>query len=106
VFRGDDFDLTIVSHTEPLDIDIYARDTYYFNYESPALEAVIEALNATSDPDARNAQLAEAQKIVTGDSVNGFLFQLARLGVWRKGLKGMWRNAPVQAIDLTGVRWE
>lgn len=106
VFRGDDFDLTIVSHTEPLDIDIYARDTYYFNYESPALKAVIEKLNATSDPQARNAQLAEAQNIVTGDSVNGFLFQLARLGVWRKGLKGMWRNAPVQAIDLTGVRWE
>jgi peptide/nickel transport system substrate-binding protein len=34
------------------------------------------------------------------------MFQLAKLGVWRKGLKGMWRNAPVQATDVTGVRWE
>lgn len=106
VFRGNDFDLTIVSHTEPLDIDIYARDEYYFNYDSPALKAVVEKLNATSDPEVRNAQLAEAQRIVAEDAVNGFMFQLARLGVWRKGLKGMWRNAPVQAVDLTGVSWE
>ena len=106
VFRGDDFDLTIVSHTEPLDIGIYARGKYYFNYDSPAFRAVIDRLNATSDPSARNSLLAEAQKIVTNDAVNGFMFQLARLGVWRKGLKGMWRNAPVQAIDITNVRWE
>ena len=106
VFRGDDFDLTIVSHTEPLDIGIYARDKYYFNYHSPAFKAVIKRLNVTSDPTARFALLAMAQDIVALDAVNGFLFQLARLGVWRKGLNGMWRNAPVQAIDITGVRWE
>ena len=34
VFRNKDYDMTIVSHTEPLDIDIYARDTYYFNYKN------------------------------------------------------------------------
>jgi len=106
VFRGDDFDLTIVSHTEPLDIGIYARDKYYFNYDSPAFKAVIKRLNATSEPAARTALLAVAQEIVAVDAVNGFMFQLARLGVWRKGLKGMWRNAPVQAIDITDVRWE
>jgi peptide/nickel transport system substrate-binding protein len=106
VFRGDDFDLTIVSHTEPLDIGIYARDKYYFNYDSPAFKAVIKRLNATSDPVARTALLAVAQDIITVDSVNAYMFQLARLGVWRKGLKGMWHNAPVQATDITGVRWE
>ncbi|MBS29396.1 MAG: ABC transporter substrate-binding protein [Alphaproteobacteria bacterium] len=106
VFRGTNYDMTIVSHTEPMDIGIYARDKYYFNYDSPALKAVMDKLNATSDPNTRNALLGEAQKIVTGDSVNAFMFQLARLGVWRKGLKGMWRNAPVQATDVTGVRWE
>ncbi len=106
VFRGDDFDLTVVSHTEPLDIGIYARDKYYFNYDSPAFKAVIKRLNATSDPVARTALLAVAQDIITVDSVNAYMFQLARLGVWRKGLKGMWHNAPVQATDITGVRWQ
>ena len=32
VFRGHDFDLTIISHTEPMDINIYARPDYYFRY--------------------------------------------------------------------------
>ena len=33
VFRGKDFDLTIVSHTEPMDIGIYANPEYYFQYD-------------------------------------------------------------------------
>lgn len=106
VFRGTDYDLTIVSHTEPVDIGIYARDTYYFNYDSPSLKALMARLNNTSDPAARNRILGQAQRTITSDAVNAYMFQLAKLGVWRKGLKGMWRNAPVQANDVTGVRWE
>jgi peptide/nickel transport system substrate-binding protein len=106
VFRGTDYDLTIVSHTEPLDIDIYARDSYYFNYDSPDFKALMQQLTDTSDPAARNQILADAQRMITGDAVNAYMFQLAKLGVWRRGLKGMWRNAPVQATDVTGVRWE
>ena len=63
-------------------------------------------LNNASDPAVRNRILADAQRMITGDAVNTYMFQLAKLGVWRKGLKGMWRNAPVQATDVTGVRWE
>ncbi len=106
VFRGSDFDLTIVSHTEPQDIAIYARDKYYFNYDSPAFKTALDELAKTSDPAARNALLEKAQRILAEDSVNVFLFQLAKLGVWRKGLKGMWHNSPVQANDMTAVRWQ
>ena len=47
-----------------------------------------------------------AQEILADDAVNVFLFQLARTGVQKKGLKGLWVNAPVQANDVTGVYWE
>lgn len=106
VFRGNDFDLTIVSHTEPQDIGIYAREKYYFNYQSPAFKAVIADLTRSSDPAERNKLLGKAQRIIADDAVNAYMFQLAKLGVWRKGLKGLWRNSPVQANDVTGVRWE
>ncbi len=107
VFKGEhDFDFTIVSHTEPLDIGIYARDDYYFGYRSDAFNAVIEKLKGETDEAARKALYGEAQRILAEDAVNGFLFQLARTGVQRKGLKGLWLNAPVQANDVTGVRWE
>ncbi len=37
VFKGKDFGLTIVSHTEPMDIGIYARDDYYFGTHDPVM---------------------------------------------------------------------
>ena len=106
VFKGKDYDLTIVSHTEPMDIEIYARgEDYYFDYRKPAFEALIDQLAETADEEARNKILADAQTMLAEDSVNAFLFQLAKHGVWDAKLEGLWENSPVQANDLTQVRW-
>jgi peptide/nickel transport system substrate-binding protein len=105
VFGGKDFDLTIVSHTEPADINIYARPDYYFQYDNPDFQALIEELSVTSDP-ARRAELnKEAQETIAADYVNGYLFQLAKTGVANAKIVGLWENAPTQANDLTGVYW-
>ncbi len=106
VFRGKDYDLTIVSHTEPMDIGIYAKDDYYFNYGNPEFKALIKELEVTSDTQARHQLMKKAQEILAQDAVNGYLFQLAKTGVWNAKLKGLWENAPVQANDLTEVYWE
>lgn len=106
VFRGTDYDLTIVSHTEPMDIGIYGRETYYFNYQDADFKALMAKLNATVDEDARYGLLADAQKKLSDDAVNVFLFQLAKHGVWNKDVIGLWENSPVQANDLTAVYWQ
>ncbi|WP_199252612.1 ABC transporter substrate-binding protein [Chachezhania sediminis] len=106
VFKGKNFGLTIVSHTEPMDIGIYARPDYYFQYDNPAFQELMAKLNATTDPDQRTAMLQEAQKIIAEDYVNGYLFQLAMLSVAKEGLTGMWTNAPTAATDLTGLSWQ
>ncbi|MFW8593974.1 ABC transporter substrate-binding protein [Cribrihabitans neustonicus] len=105
VFRGKDFGLTIVSHTEPMDIGIYARPDYYFQYDSQPFQELMARLNATTAPDERDALLREAQEMLAKDYVNGYLFQLAKLGVAKAGLEGLWENAPTAAIDLTAIRW-
>ncbi|SPF79778.1 Periplasmic dipeptide transport protein [Pseudoprimorskyibacter insulae] len=105
VFRGKDFGLTIVSHTEPMDIGIYARPEYYFQYDNPAFQDLMKTLNATTDSAKRSELLAEAQTIISRDYVNGYLFQLAFPTVADARLEGLWQNAPTQATDLTGVRW-
>ena len=105
VFRGDDFDLTIISHTEPMDIGIYAHETYYFNYHSERFNDGMAALEKTSDETARYALFADAQRILADDAVNGFLFQLAKHGVWNAKVVGLWHNSPVQANDVTQVYW-
>jgi peptide/nickel transport system substrate-binding protein len=106
VFKNKDYDLTIVSHTEPLDIGIYGRDDYYFNYRSDAFKAIMAELNATADDEARARLLHDAQRRIAEDFVNGFLFQLPKLSVANARLKGLWENAPTQANDLTAVFWE
>ncbi|MEZ5800699.1 MAG: ABC transporter substrate-binding protein [Nitratireductor sp.] len=103
-FKGD-FDMTIVSHTEPMDIGIYANPDYYFGYDSKEFQAVMEKLNLTTDESARYALMAEAQKIISRDAVNVYLFELAKTGIWDARIKGLWDNSPVQANDLTGVSW-
>lgn len=105
VFKSKDYDLTIVSHTEPQDISIYARDSYYFNYQSAEFKKLMNNLNSETASEKRYAIMAQAQKLITDDAVNGFLFQLAKAGVWNTKLKGLWENSPVQANDLTGVSW-
>ena len=105
VFRGKDFGLTIVSHTEPMDIGIYARPDYYFQYDNSGFQDLMTTLNGTTDPDKRMALLQEAQETIAKDYVNGYLFQLASLSVAKADLQGLWANAPTQATDLTAVSW-
>ena len=106
VFQEKDFDLTVVSHNEPLDIGIYADPDYYFQYEGIAFQAVMQELKAVSNATKRRDWLAAAQKLIADDYVNAFLFQLPAVTVANARLRGLWRNAPVQATDLTGAYWE
>jgi len=104
-FRGHQFGLTIVSHTEPMDIGIYANPEYYFQYNNPDFQALMTTLTSTTDPAARSALLAQAQTIIAEDYVNGYLFELAVPTIARAGITGLWLNQPTAAIDLTAVTW-
>ncbi len=105
-FKAKDYDLTIVSHTEPMDIGIYARDDYYFDYHSDAFKKIMADLNNTTDPAKRTELLQAAQKKIAEDYVNAYLFQLSTGTVANAKLKGIWKDAPTQATDLTAVYWE
>lgn len=101
VFQNKNYDLTIVSHTEPLDIDIYARDDYYFQYQNDAFNEIISKLRGENEENLRNSLLQQAQRIIADDAVNVFLAQGPKIAVWRKEVSGVWINAPLQANDFT-----
>ncbi|MDA8870688.1 ABC transporter substrate-binding protein, partial [Rhizobiaceae bacterium] len=90
VFKARDFDMTIVSHTEPMDIGIYARNDYYFDYAKPEFVAVMDRLNAEADEQKRYAIMKEAETMIANDAVNVFLFQLAKAGIWNAKVEGLW----------------
>ena len=105
-FKAKDFDLTIVSHTEPMDIGIYANPDYYFQYGTDEAKAIMAKLDATTDTEARYKLLGDMQELITKDAVNAYLFELAKIGVWNAKVEGLWTNSPIQANDLTGVKWK
>lgn len=104
-FRGKDFGLTIVSHTEPMDIGIYARPDYYFQYDNADLQKLMADFDVEADSAKRTEMLQTAQAIISEDYVNGYLFQLALTSVVSAKLNGIWVDAPTQAVDLTAVSW-
>jgi peptide/nickel transport system substrate-binding protein len=106
VFKNKDYDLTIISHVEPLDIGIYARPNYYFNYHNPKFNKVMDELNVTQDQKKRTELYHQAQEILADDAVNVFLFELPKIGIWNAKLKGLWKNWPIDADVLSDVHWE
>ncbi|CAM2979169.1 peptide/nickel transport system substrate-binding protein [Paracoccus aminovorans] len=105
VFKNADYDLTVISHVEPMDIGIYGRAGYYFNYANPGFNAVMTKLDAATDPAERTTLLNQAQRIIAEDYANAYLFQLAKTGVAKAEIEGLWENAPMPANDLTAVHW-
>ncbi|SLN43577.1 Glutathione-binding protein GsiB precursor [Aquimixticola soesokkakensis] len=105
VFKDTDYDMTIIGHAEPLDIGIYARDPYYFNYTSDAFDAAMADVAAAATPEARAAGYKAAEEVVAKDLPALFLYSEPKLGVWDAGLTGVWENGPVPSNDMTDVAW-
>jgi peptide/nickel transport system substrate-binding protein len=107
VYKQANYDMTIVAHVAPWDIDNYARGPkYYYGYDSPAFNALIRQINTETDPVRWTELLKAAQQQIADDAVHAFLFQLPKIGAYAKGLDGFWPNAPVAHTDLAAYRWK
>lgn len=106
VMTSRDYDMTIVAHAEPMDIDIYSRDPYYFNYKNPAFNDLMKKVQETPNPAEQAQFYGEAQKILAEDVPALYLFVMPKLGVWDKKLKGLWENESIPSNVLSNVSWE
>ena len=99
------YDLTIISHVEPLDMGNFARPGYYWNYDSPKFNALWAQINATADTAQRHKLMADAQRLVADDAVAAYLYQPTWITVASARLKGVWRDMPIFANDLSALSW-
>jgi peptide/nickel transport system substrate-binding protein len=106
VYTNHNYDMTIISHVEPLDIAIYANPNYYYGYDNKDFQAIIARWNSASDLAAYKQALVEAQHKLADDSVNGFIYQLPNPVVVDAKLQGVWKNAPIFANDLGAMSWK
>jgi peptide/nickel transport system substrate-binding protein len=103
VFKNADYDLTVIGHAEPFDINIYANPKYYFRYDSPKFQETLKKAEMEADPKIRKELYIACQKIITEDAVNGFLYVLPSLPTMKKEIMNWWKDYPMTAVDVTEV---
>lgn len=103
VFRNADFDLTVIGHSEPFDLDIYANPKYYFRYDNPKFQETLKKAEMEVDPKRRRELYVALQKMIAEDAVNGFLFVLPSLPTMRKEVMNWWKDYPITAQDVSEV---
>lgn len=99
-----DYDMTIVSHTEPDDLAFFARKPNYFGYDRADFDAAVTNMREAQRPEDRARWSLAAQRMLAEDAAAVFLFELPQVGVWKREVEGVWENAPIQANDFTRVR--
>ncbi len=105
-FRGKQYDLTIISHVEPMDIGrIYGDPNYYIQYDNQEFRDIFAKFESATTPEDQTRFLQQAQRHIADDAVVGFLFELAKLGVAQQGLSGMWPSWPAFINEVAALRW-
>ena len=100
------YDLTVISHVEPLDFGNFARPNYYWGYSSAEFNALWARIQSTPQAAARHKLMADAQRLVARDVVAVYLYQPTWLTVANVRLQGLWKDMPLLANDLAALRWQ
>ena len=103
IFLAADYDMTIIGHSEPRDIDIYARPTYYYRYDNPRVAELLAEAEAAPTAEAETAAYQAIARIIAEDAVNVWVFSPANTVAARADIYGFWTDQPTPAIDLTRV---
>ncbi len=100
------YDLTIISHVEPFDLDNFTKPDYYWGYQNPAFNTLFDKIRHTADTAERQQLLGQAQRLLAEDAALAWLFQPQWLTVAKKGLQGLWTDMPIFVNDLSALRWQ
>ncbi len=100
------YDLTIISHVEPLDFGNFARPGYYWNYESTKFNELWARIQTTIKPDERNKLMEQAQRLVADEAVAAYLYQPTWITVANSRIKGLWKDMPMFVNDMAAVSWQ
>ena len=105
VFGQANYQATIIAHTEPSDLDIYARPHYYFNYHDPQYDALYRQREAALDPAQQVALSQRMQRKLADDEPNVFLFSFKTITVADAALRGVRVDRTLPATVLSEMSW-
>lgn len=105
VYGAKNYDMTIISHVEPFDLGNFAKPDYYWNYQSARFNDMYAKYKTTPNAKDRAKLQADLQRLLADDSVHAFLYQPQWVTVANKNVKGLWKDMPIFANDLSALSW-
>ena len=99
------YDLTIISHVEPFDLDNFTKPDYYWGYQNPKFKELFAKIKTTPNVAERNKLLGDAQKMLADDATLAWLYQPQWVTVAKKGVRGLWKDMPVFVNELAALSW-
>ncbi len=103
VFRGADYQMTIIGHSEPNDIEIYANPNYYFRYQNPRFGRLLEQYRRLNDPKRACELMGQLQRMLAEDAVNVWVMNAPYVAALRSTVKGWWTDQPTPSMNVTEV---
>ena len=103
IFVGGDYDMTIIGHSEPRDINVYANPDYYYHYENPRIGELLDEAEASASQDESTAKYQEIAQIIADDAVNVWVFSSPYLVAVKQDVYGFWTDQPTPSINLVQV---
>lgn len=102
VYLGGDFDMTIVAHVEPRDLDLYARESNYAHYSNGEFDALLAQADA-GDEEVFVEKQREAARLLAEDAVANWLFLLPNIIITTPDIVGVQADQTSLAFDVTTI---
>ncbi|WP_128376462.1 ABC transporter substrate-binding protein [Streptomyces cavernae] len=103
VFKNADYDMSIIGHVEPRDIQaVFGDKTYYTRYDNPQFRALLKKADRGTQEE-QTTYMREAARLLSRDAAADWLFLLPNLMVADKGITGLPVNSVSESLDLTGL---
>ncbi|MEU5055251.1 MULTISPECIES: ABC transporter substrate-binding protein [unclassified Streptomyces] len=103
VFKNADYDMSIISHAEPRDIQaVFGSKTYYTRYNSLEFRALLKKADEGTQ-EQQVTSMRAAARLLSKDAAADWLFLLPNLMVADADITGLPKNSISESLDLTGL---
>jgi peptide/nickel transport system substrate-binding protein len=103
IFLGGDYDMTIIGHSEPRDINVYGNPNYYYRYDNQRVRDLLAEAEAATTAEAETAAYQEIARIIAEDAVNVWLFSAPFILGVQNDVHGYWTNQPTPNYNMVEV---
>jgi peptide/nickel transport system substrate-binding protein len=94
--------MSLIMHSEPRDVSVFAAPTYYAGFDSPEVMAKFAEADA-ADPTGYIELMTEATTAMAEQAAADWLYLQPAISIGEADLLGVPKNTPSLALDLSTI---